>query len=255
MRRTRDLITLTGAVALHAGLAFLLFRTPAPKQRGPQVLELVVKRPPPPPAPPLTPPAPSRPIPEPPRKVIPKRRAVVTPPPVTPPPNAVRLKEPPLEPPKPVFGVTMDSVSDGASSFSVPVGNTVMIDPATSGRPTGPIAPLPPAPPPERPYKPVSALYIKTMPDIDAEECGRGIPYPQQARDLGIQGDVILRIELDEKGHVHGAKVLTGLGYGLDQAAIHALKFKCKFTPAIASDGSPASYVIPSYTFHFELPR
>jgi protein TonB len=250
MRRTRDIVTLTAAFVLHAGLAAWLLRPAAQKQRGPQVLEVEVK-PPSPPAPPLTPPEPARPRPEPPRRAVPKRRTAATPPPFTPPPNA----DPPKDPPKPVFGVTMDSGSDRGSSLAVPVGNTLMRDPGTSVKAAGPVAPLAQAPPAERPYKPVSALYIKTMPEIDSEECGRGVPFPQQARELGIQGDVVLRVELDEKGQVQSAKVLSGLGYGLDQAAIHALKFKCKFTPAIASDGSPVSYVIPAYTFHFELPR
>ena len=54
---------------------------------------------------------------------------------------------------------------------------------------------------------------------------------------------------------MHDIKVLSGLGHGLDQAAMYALKNRCRFTPAIATDGKAVPYVIPSYTFHFEIPR
>jgi len=180
---------------------------------------------------------------------------VKEPPPTPPPPNAKPPPEPPKEPPKPVFGVTMSSTTEGDSSMAVPVGNTTMIDPAKSGK--GPAVPLPaaPPPPPKPSYQPVSELYIKKMPDIDSDACGRTIQYPAEAEQLGVEGDVKLRVELDDKGHVHGIKVLSGLGHGLDQAAVYALTHRCKFTPAIATDGKPVAYVIPSYVFHFEIPR
>jgi TonB family protein len=153
----------------------------------------------------------------------------------------------------------MDSVTDGESSFAVPVGNTTMIDPSKSGKHGGPLVPLPASVPgpPEPPYHPVSALQVKTMPEINEDECGLAIKYPEEARKLGIQGVVFLRVELDEKGHVHAIKVTTGLGHGLDEVAVHALKTspKCKFSPAVSTDGTPVSYVIPRYGFRFVLPE
>lgn len=261
MPRSRDFITLAVALALHAGIAIGFLRIPQRTKKGPSVIEVAVKSPPPPrpavtpPPPPFLPPPP----PEPPRRPVIRRKSTTPAPPpqALPPPNATPPKEPPKEPPKPVFGVTMDSVTDGPSTFSVPIGNTTMIDPKNSAKSSGPVAPLPAAPPPERPYKPVSALHIKTMPSIDTDACGHGITYPQRAREQGIQGDVILRVSLDEKGHVHDVKVIAGLGYGLDEVAIRAIRTpsQCRFSPAIANDGSAVAYVIPSYTFHFELPK
>ena len=70
---------------------------------------------------------------------------------------------------------------------------------------------------------------------------GDTIQYPAEAEQLGIEGDVKLRVELDERGKVHGIKVTSGLGHGLDQAAVFALTHRCKFTPAIATDGKPVS--------------
>lgn len=267
MPTRRDLITYAGALALHAVIGYVFLRLPPSTLHRSHIVEFEIK--PPPPAPALTPPAPppppiERPPPPPPRKILARRRVAEPPPPPTPPPtpppNAEPPKDPPKDPPKPVFGVTMDSITEGPSSFAVPIGNTTMIDPVKSGKHTGPVAALPAAPAPlenPKPYRPVSALQVKTMPSIDADECGRGVPYPQQARERGIEGNVILRVSLDEKGRVHDIKVVSGLGHGLDEAAVKALRTspKCKFTPAIASDGLPAAYVIPAYTFHFELPR
>jgi tol-pal system protein YbgF len=92
------------------------------------------------------------------------------------------------------------------------------------------------------------------MPDVDADVCLRSVDYPADALKLGIEGDLTLRVELDETGHVHGARVVSGLGHGLDDAAIFALTHKCKFTPAIAKDGTPVAYVIPRFVVHFEIP-
>jgi TonB family protein len=121
------------------------------------------------------------------------------------------------------------------------------------------VAPLPAAPAPVVPakpaYSPVSELYIKTEPEVDAEACGRTVQYPAEAEQLGIEGDVKFRIELDEKGQVHGLKVLSGLGHGLDEAASYALKHKCHFSPAVATDGKPVAFVIRQYVFHFEIQR
>ncbi|HMY59708.1 MAG TPA: energy transducer TonB, partial [Pseudomonadota bacterium] len=62
------------------------------------------------------------------------------------------------------------------------------------------------------------------MPTIDADECGRGVPYPEEARAKGIEGNVILRVSVTESGKVHDVKVIKGLGYGLDEAAVAAIR-------------------------------
>jgi protein TonB len=146
----------------------------------------------------------------------------------------------------------MESTTTGDANMAVPIGNTTAIDPRKSGNgPPGAGGAGPPVPE----YKPVSELYVKTMPDIDSEACGKSVTYPAEAEQLNIEGEVILRVELDEKGHVHGLKVLKGLGHGLDEAAMQALKHKCRFSPAIATDGKPVPYVIQSYKFTFQIER
>ncbi|MGZ3443318.1 MAG: energy transducer TonB [Polyangia bacterium] len=245
-----DLVAVVVALAAHAGIAYGLAHVRERPTHRPEWVEVEMRKHVPPPPPKIEMPPP----PEPPKpKVIPKKVKIETP--VAPPPNAKPPEEPPKEPPKPVFGVTMSSTTEGDSSIAVPVGNTTMIDPKKSGH--GPVVPLPAAPPPQGPpeYKPVSELYIKKMPEIDSDACGRSIQYPAEAEQLSIEGDVKLRVELDDKGKVHGIKVTSGLGHGLDQAAVWALTHKCKFSPAIATDGKAVSYVIPNYVFHFEIPR
>jgi len=241
-----DLVALVAAFAAHAGVWYGLTHIPARPPHRPSWVEMDVRHRVPPPPPKIDVP--------PPPKVIPKK--VKAPPPTPPPPNAKPPPEPPKEPPKPVFGVTMSSTTDGDATMAVPVGNTTMIDPAKSGH--GPVVPLPaaPPPPPKPSYQPVSELYIKKMPEIDTDACGRSIAYPDEAEQLGIEGAVKLRVELDEKGHVHGIKVVSGLGHGLDKAAVYAMthKSECRFSPAVGTDGKPAAIVIP-YTFNFEIPR
>ncbi|MFZ5893696.1 MAG: TonB family protein [Myxococcota bacterium] len=55
--------------------------------------------------------------------------------------------------------------------------------------------------------------------------------YPASAALANVRGVVRLELEIDEKGVVRNARVLRGLGYGLDEAAVEAAK-KIEFRPA-----------------------
>jgi outer membrane biosynthesis protein TonB len=62
-------------------------------------------------------------------------------------------------------------------------------------------------------------------------------------------------VAIDERGHVSDVKVISGLGHGLDEAAVSAIRSaQCQFTPALANDGRAVPYVIKRYTFQFQLP-
>ncbi|MEO6851715.1 MAG: TonB family protein [Mucilaginibacter sp.] len=50
------------------------------------------------------------------------------------------------------------------------------------------------------------------------------LPYPQQAREAQIQGKVIISFIVDENGHPTDYKILKKMGYGLDKAALNAVK-------------------------------
>jgi protein TonB len=251
-----DIVAIVVALVGHGALAAVIVNHHPAPPRKPEVVEFDVRKIPPPP-PPVTPPVIPEAKPEPP-KPEPKIVHKIAVPEYRPPPNATPPKEPPKEPPKPVFGVSMSSTTDSDSTVSVPVGNTTMIDPSKSGKSTN-VAPLPAAPaqpaPPE--YKPVSELYVKSRPDIDTEACGNSVRYPEEAESLGIEGEVTLEIDLDDKGAPVNVKVIKGLGHGLDQLAVRAIKTRreCKFSPAISNDGKAVPFVVRPYQFQFQIPR
>jgi protein TonB len=134
------------------------------------------------------------------------------------------------------------------------MGGTTLADPARGGKPAGRPTGSPTSPGGDG-YAPRSELDVSTMPDVDTEACGKSVTYPADAQQNGIAGEVRLRVELDASGHVHAARVLSGLGHGLDQAALDAIKHRCRFTPAKDKSGTPVPFVIQSYSFHFELPH
>ncbi len=252
MFRRIDIFAGLGALVLHAGVALAMLSVRPPPPRHASEVEFEVKKNIPPPPPKITEPEPPPKEPEP--KVV---KVEKTPPPPTPVPN----REPPKEPPKevkPVFGVNMDSTTDDPNAVAVPVGNTTMIKPEDSGKDLH-AEPLPKGKPGGDPtpqvYKPVADIYVKTLPEIDGEACARTVTYPPEAEQAGIEGEIKLRVSLDEHGKVHDIKVLSGLGHGLDQAAMNALRYRCKFKPAVDTTGKAVAYVIQTYTWTFELPR
>lgn len=76
--------------------------------------------------------------------------------------------------------------------------------------------------------------------------------YPPEARRLGIEGRIRVRLLVDATGKVTQAKLLGSLGHGLDELALSRAR-AIQFTPARDTDDKPvASTVI--WTFTFTLP-
>lgn len=48
--------------------------------------------------------------------------------------------------------------------------------------------------------------------------------YPEEALKNGIEGNVFVEYEVDDNGIVFQAKVVKGLGYGLDEEALRLIK-------------------------------
>jgi protein TonB len=255
--RRADIITAAVAVAVHAVAALAIARQerrPAPVKRP---IEVEFRHPEPPPAPP--PPPIAAPVPPPPAprvspRPIARKVAINTPARPTPIPPAP-TPEPPSRKPAapPVYGIAMESPIDASSAIAAPRGGSGLgvtaggnrhgvVGGAVGGTGSGPAAPA-------------AELSIKKMPEVDTDACGRSIHYPPEAERAGIEGKIRLRVALDARGQVTSARVLRGIGHGLDQAAVEALTHRCRFTPAIGSDGHPVAFVIESYTFAFELPR
>jgi len=57
--------------------------------------------------------------------------------------------------------------------------------------------------------------------------------YTAQARELRIEGDVILEVDFSASGSLRIVRVIKGLGYGLDEAAVQAAE-QIQFKPAIS---------------------
>ncbi|MEW6571128.1 MAG: TonB family protein, partial [Nitrospirota bacterium] len=69
----------------------------------------------------------------------------------------------------------------------------------------------------------------------------REIPdYPMLARKLGKEGEVILRLTIDEKGNLKDIEIFEKAGYGFTEAAIEAVK-KSTFLPAKKGEEPVAS--------------
>lgn len=60
--------------------------------------------------------------------------------------------------------------------------------------------------------------------------------YPEQARAQGLEGDVVLVLEIDENGTVTEATVHEPAGHGFDEAAVAAAKNSCSGRRAAATD-------------------
>ena len=61
--------------------------------------------------------------------------------------------------------------------------------------------------------------------------------HSERARKAKIEGSCIVGLVVDEKGNSTNLRIITGLGFGLDERAIEAVK-KWKFEPAL-KDGKP----------------
>ena len=210
LEQRQRLISLPGllfVIAVHAALFYFLWNQrliPHPEQAMTLFAELIT-----PPAP-VTPP---KALPEPaPVKLQPAKKPVVKPKQEqlaakSPVPTEKKQAEPALEPPKPAEQV----------KESVPA-------PAATPKPasTAPVT--------------LSSELAVSCPKLTPPE------YPAISRRMGEEGKLILRVELDENGHIDNAKVLNSSGYErLDAAALSAVKnWQCN--PSLR-DGQPVRAV------------
>ncbi len=102
---------------------------------------------------------------------------------------------------------------------------------------------------------PVSVSEIKTMPmpigDTDFVEAHKD--YPPDARRLGVDGQVKVRLVVDAQGQVASRRLVTKLGHGLDQLAMRLAR-RLRFRPAIDNSDRPVPAVVV-WTFTFTLPQ
>lgn len=209
------------SILFHAALGLLVARIEMRKARAATAIEMsetkkreVVKR--------LEE---NRPPPEPPKKAL-KRAAALEKPLEAPPPAAAPLDALPdfgLELAGSVGGVPVASVGAGASLNAAPV----------QARPVAPVI--------KRPLAARAAAVEDACDDPPAKPRPRNVPQPaytDRARAAGIEGKVRVELTIDESGRVVSVRVLQGLGYGLDEAAVAAAQ-TATFEPAMRC-GKPA---------------
>jgi TonB family protein len=66
--------------------------------------------------------------------------------------------------------------------------------------------------------------------------------YTQEARNLRIEGEVLLEVVLEASGSLRVVRVVRGLGHGLDDNAVQAAQ-QIHFKPAM-KDGQPADSTV-----------
>jgi TonB family protein len=141
---------------------------------------------------------------------------------------------------KEVFGINRKSILEEESNSSVAVktGNTLAkeIDEEK----------LDINDPDELPI-PAEEYLITDMPKIINEY---KIPYPPKARKFEISGQVIVDILIDQNGIVRDAKLMKGLGFGLDEAALDGVK---RYQFSAAKVGAQSVAVKIRYAINFIL--
>jgi len=112
-------------------------------------------------------------------------------------------------------GIAVRAVEGGGNSYADPDRKDL-----TPGK--GNEAPPPPAPPPP---KATNVLEVTALPKCPQPS----VDYPPEARRLGIEGRIQLRLLIGSDGRVKKAKVVKGVGHGLDESALAAVrKMRCK---------------------------
>ena len=237
---SRSWYLLVGALVLSGlGHVVTLVKLPDhPAERitlKPLDMEIKFVEPPKPPEPEVEKP----PEPEPPKvklKPPPVKVAELKPPPIdAPPPPTEQAPEPDAKPPVVVIGLQM---SNEGGTFAAQIGNsaygkasTTAVDPSTVKAYRAP--------------KYVPAGGADTDPEVIGDV---KIDYPEEAKRADVEGPVRLKITVDFEGHVSEVIVMSGPGYGLDQAAAAALR-RFRFKPAMKNGEAVSTTFVYTYRF------
>ncbi|HET7504873.1 MAG TPA: TonB family protein [Kofleriaceae bacterium] len=252
-----------GTLALHiiavtAGDAIIVTHppsawTPAPHVELVEIEPPAILKPPPPPPPAPEPPAPApvadlKPAPRPQAARVASRPSRTAPEPTPPARSDV---------PVPSGGdevVHMDDIAPAATGVPVATGkrSTGHIGRGGTGGGTGGGSGAGTG---DEIARPVSVATIKTraLPRGDYAYFDAGKDYPPEARALGIEGAIRVRLVVDEHGKVKSQVLLNRLGHGLDELALKRAA-EIEFEPARDSDDRPVSSVVV-WTFNMTLPK
>ncbi len=185
-----------------------------------------------------------------------KKKAEEKPPPPPPPaiqqPKAARVATPapprPAEPPPPSQNTPPPPIGDAPSSMdgfadlgAMPFGGSGMALPAGGSRAAAP------------PTATATTRKVKELAPAPSDDCKEDVVKPQLAsqvqpaytaegRQASVEGVVKLEVSVDESGRVTSVRVVKGLGFGLDEAAVAAAR-QWTFKPATKC-GKAVSYVV-----------
>ena len=157
----------------------------------------------------------------------------------------------PDEPPPPFRIDQSQTTQDGNSAVTVntgPSGGTPGStgDPNSKGKGSRPKdAPVGDAG--SAPWEPRGELYIRDLPqvlNVPQEQC----PAVQE---LGIEGIVILTVQVRRDGTIKDVKINKDIGHGCGKVAAKALR-RARFKPAVATNGQPADFEL-RYEYEFQL--
>lgn len=158
------------------------------------------------------------------------------------PPKIEKVKPPPPPPEtKQVFGVSRKALTTNDTSGTtaeVKLGNTVAKEQDNLKLDPNDADSLP---------IPADDYLVSSMPQLLTE---MRIPYPEEAKKAGIEGPVVMDLLIDDQGNVRQVTLIKGPGFGLNEAALAAIK-NFKFRPARMQDQAVAVKI--KYTYRFIL--
>ncbi|MGE5185230.1 MAG: TonB family protein [Acidobacteriota bacterium] len=189
----------------------------------------------------------------------PKALAKVEPPPPPPPkpklpPRLVKKLAPRPTPPAPAappppetqkIGIDPDATKGGPALAAGATSEGEM-GTGTTMEPTPPAPPVPPAPP-APPAKPAGRHFVPIFQVSRMPRAKHAVApeIPAAFKDAQREALVVVEVELDEQGHVTGARVVRHAEFGLDDAALAAAKHT-DFEPAlVGTQPVPVRYQIP----------
>jgi len=144
---------------------------------------------------------------------------------------------------KKIFGLKKNSLTQENSATALKAGNTIQKEvdqiQMTENDPERLQSDLP---------NPVKEFLVTEMPQVLSEFRAA---YPKEAKDKGIEGNVILDILIDEMGVVRSAQFISGPGFGLNEAALESIK-RFKFRPAKIENKTVAVKIRYSIKFVLE---
>ncbi len=95
---------------------------------------------------------------------------------------------------------------------------------------------------------PTDEFLIDTMPRVLTEI---KVAYTEEARKRNVEGAIIFDLLIDKDGSVRQADMISGLGYGLDEAARTAM-MQFRFAPALVKSQPVAVKIRYSYRIKLE---